>query len=741
MHSISLSNLKGDISGGISSAIVSLPGNIVFGLIAFAPLGNAYMAQGILAGMYCSIFAGLCAAVFGSTPAMISGPKAPVALIFSAVIIQLFASPHIHMIHPDRISVVLALAFIVVFMGGIFQVSFGLMRFGNLIKFIPYPVIAGFLNGTSILIILSQIWTFLGIPKQSSLYDLISSLGLIMPLNMLIVLFAALVMWHASKITKKIPASILSLVLGSLLYYSLMALGLGRHLGQTIGLIPVKAPSPEYLLEFLSFFSNMNFVELLPILLPAAFGIAMLSSIDSLLTSVSMQSLTNKRSDANRELFAQGIGNMVSASFGGLAGAGFVARSKVNYQAGGRTRLSGVISSIVVLLIILLFSSLFGMIPNAVMTGIVLAVAIQIVDKWSLQLLKDIFSPEINQKKELLHSFLVIILVMFATVFFNLIIAVGLGMGVSILLFVMKISTSVIRHSYRGSTFHSKNQRAEKLIELLCEHGGRICVLELEGSIFFGSADNLAKEIDRLSDEGVRYFILDMKRLNEIDSTGARILQQIYHQLRNKKKHLAISYLKKESPPWHLLNDMGVIRIIGAENLFWDTDLALEYFEDQLLAEISGTKPCNQETYLSDFQALKGLGNEELTTLQRMLEKRQYEKGETVFKEGDKDNALYFITKGAADVTITVPDTNHKKRLQTFSSGTIFGEMALLDAKPRSANVEAREGLVCYRLTMEDFIRLEEMHPQISITILTNISKIMAARLRLANEMVIELER
>jgi len=467
----------------------------------------------------------------------------------------------------------------------------------------------------------------------------------------------------------------------------------------------------------------------------------MLSSIDSLLSSVSMQSLTYKRSNANQELFAQGIGNMVSACFGGLSGAGFVARSHVNYQAGGRSRLSGVISSMVVLLILFLFSPLIGMIPYAVMTGIMLVVALQIVDKWSLHLIKDISSPEINNKKEFLHNFFVILVVTLATAVFNLIVAVGLGLGLSILIFVVKMSTSVVRRSYRGSVFHSKNQRDEKLIELLQEHGDRICVLELEGSIFFGSADSLANEIEDLSHAGATYIILDMKRLNAIDSTGARILEQICRQLKNQQKHLAISYLKKENPLWQLLQDMDLIGFIGEENVFPDTDQALEYFEDRLLDKITGGIPYDKETPLFDLQALQGLGIEQFAVLEPFFERKHYHQGETVFKEGDMDNALYFITRGSADVTITLPDTSHIKRLQSFSSGTIFGEMALLDAKPRSANVEAKEDLVCYKLTKDAFLQLQETYPQISITILTNISRIMASRLRLANDMVMELER
>lgn len=208
-YKISLSNVSGDISGGITSGIISLPGNIIFGIIAFGPLGPEYTAQGILAGMYSSIFVGLCAALFGRTPGMISGPKAPISLVFSAVIAQFLVLLPLDTSHPAQVSTILTLAFMVVFLSGIIQMAFGLLHFGNLIKFISYPVIAGFLNGTAILIILSQIWTFLGIPKKQSLIDLGGAFYLIQPLNILIGAFTAVVMWNSPKIIKKFLALLL----------------------------------------------------------------------------------------------------------------------------------------------------------------------------------------------------------------------------------------------------------------------------------------------------------------------------------------------------------------------------------------------------------------------------------------------------------------------------------------------------------------------------------------------------
>jgi SulP family sulfate permease len=262
----------------------------------------------------------------------------------------------------------------------------------------------------------------------------------------------------------------------------------------------------------------------------------------------------------------------------------------------------------------------------------------------------------------------------------------------------------------------------------------------LEGSIFFGTADSLSAKVDQLTGEGVREVILDMKRVNEIDSTGARILKQIYTRLVRRRGDMAISYLEEDGRLWHFLKDMGIYRVMGRNRVFPDTDLALEYFEDRILAELLPDSDFSNETMLERLMVLQGLDRNEVKVLARYLALEKYNNAETVIRQGEAGDALYFIVRGSADVTIDLPGTRRRKRIQTFSAGTFFGEMALLDGKPRSANVEARETLVVYKLGLDEFHRLKTDYPHISITLMTNISRTLAARLRFANEMISELE-
>lgn len=704
------------------------------------PLGGEHISLGIRAGFYSSLFVGLFASIFGGTPSMISGPKATITLLFSSVIASYISAFHIDPAGSQAFMTVLTVAFFVVFLGGILQALFGIMRLGSLIKFIPYPVIAGFLNGTAILIIYSQLWTFLGIARPADLGMLPERLAEIQPLTMLIGTVAALVMWRSTGITRLVPGSIIGVAAGLVLYYILNAAGFHARLGPIIGYIPTEVPAPVFLSEFVNLFRTIDLIALIPFLLPAAFSIALLGSIDSLLTSLSVQSLTDIRSDTNRELLGQGIGNLVAACFGGIAGAGHVGCSSTNYHAGGRTRLSGIVGSLTILAMILLLSPAISIIPKAVVAGIIIVSALRIFDPWMFQLLRKIYSRSLHRRRELLWDFFIISLVMLVTVFFNLVAAVIMGILVSILTFVAKMSRSTIRRTFRGSSLHSRKQRDEKTFEMLQRQGGRIAILELEGSIFFGSADNFAREIDKLSKEGVGYIILDMKRVNEIDSTGARILCQLYSRLQKRKKILALSYLEKYGLLWQVLDNIGLFTIMDVSLNFPDTDLALEFFEDRLLIDMLAAPPLDEEKLLKYLSLFQGLREDELKILAGYLLRQNYSTGEKVFRQGDTENSLYIIVRGTADVTINLPGKERKKRLQTLAAGTFFGEMALLDGKPRSANVEARDELSCYRLSMENFEKLRKDHPQITIILLTNISRTIANRLRLADDMIMELE-
>jgi anti-anti-sigma factor len=302
------------------------------------------------------------------------------------------------------------------------------------------------------------------------------------------------------------------------------------------------------------------------------------------------------------------------------------------------------------------------------------------------------------------------------------------------------MSRSAIRRAYRGDAIHSRRTRDPRHMQVVREHGGRILVLELEGPIFFGTAEDLANRVDTALRDGVSTIVLDLKRVNEIDSTGARILLQIQQRLSRQGKHLVLSHADRSPRVAAFLRDTGVLAALTGRRVFHDTDRALEWAEDRLIAADLGEAGPRAAYPLEGLDALAGLSADEYDVLRGMLARRTYAAGQVVFREGDEGRELFIIARGSASVKLRLAGDGRENRLATFSAGTVFGELALLDQQPRSATVEADEELVCYVLTDRAFDALRREHGPIAITLLTNIGRELSRRLRGANRTIFELE-
>lgn len=754
------SNIKGDGYGGVTAALISIPQGIAYGIIAFSLLGPEYVSTGILAGLYCSIFAGLAAALLGSTPVMITGAGAATTLVFVSVISQLTSSHYFDAGHSNPKDMIILIAFFTVFLSGLFQFLFGILRLGNIIKFVPYPVVAGFINGSAILIIISQINPLLGIQENELLKPFLEKLMSIEPLTLLVGMVTALCMLYSRRITKKIPAPFTALTAGTLLYYVLMFMGVGHNrLGPTLGAIPIKLPLPTYGFDFSLIVSSDMIFNLAPIILPAALSLAVLGSLDSLMAAAAIEGITNTRTSGNRELRGQGAGNMLSAVFGGLSGSGSMVRTMPNIKSGAGTRLSGVVSSIFTLMAAILLAPLMAKIPYAVMAGIMLMVGVQLFDKWTLSLLKKVDIKNIFYQKELLTKFLIIFSVILTILIFNLIVGVIIGVAISIFIFLAQMSKSLVKKVYLASSIPSRTQRDERVAVALSKHSHKIAVLELEGVLFFGSADQLDLKIKSLLKSDVEFIILDMKKVKLVDSSGVQVLKRIYLNLKNREKHLGISYVEEEKRHfikkhmgrerrftvseraiWKELEETGLIESLGKPLFFADTDDALTFFEDTLIQNLTEVSANGRRKRFGSCALFRGLNSEEADILKSFMTKHSYKKSDFIFKQGEEGDAMYYLADGLVKISINLAGTAHKKRLFSASTGTIFGEIALLDDKPRSANVEAADETECYSLSRDNFEIIKKEHPEIGFSLMKNINMVIVNRLRIADQMIEELE-
>jgi MFS superfamily sulfate permease-like transporter len=734
-----LGELRGDLMGGATAALLTIPVSVGYGLLALSPLGDGYVATAVLAGLYAPVLGCLVAVLLGANTTMIYSPRSIVTFLIGAILLHSIVNSTVPALRGASPAALLVLCFFLVFLAGAFQALLGLVRFGNLVKFIPAPVIAGFQNAAAVLIFCSQLKDMFGFSHPVPILNIPFNLGSAQPLTLLVGVITVALILRGARVTKLVPPTILGLLGGIASYYLLVLLGLGAHLGPVLGPIPFSVPTPQFLFEFGRLAADPQFLQVAPLLVAGAASLAVVASLDGLLCARLVQSDTGTRIQGNRELVRLGIGNMAAASFGGIANGINLGSSFANHRSGARTPFSLVVHSAVIILAVAAFTPVIVYMPRVVIAGMLVAVAIQLVDRWTLQIVKKLLARDFASAQSVLLDLLIIMIVAVVAIALDIVIAVVIGFAVTVLFFLFRMSKSVIRRAYRCDEVHSRKTREPALMEVVAAHGAQILVLELEGPIFFGTAENLAAYLESAGGDGVSYVILDLKRVNEIDSTGAKTLLAAHDRLTREGKHLLISSIPDQPPIADFLKDMGVATALTRGRIFPDVDRAIEWAEEHLLLARLGDVESGTEFPFARLDVFARMSEDELAVMKSALTRRAYREGEVIFREGDTSDELYTIAKGSASVRLRLSGSDRETRLITFSPGTVFGEVALLDREARSATVEADEELVCYVLTRENFDKLTAEHPAVAIKLLTNLGREISGRLRRANRTIYQL--
>ena len=732
-----LSNIKGDLSGAISAAIISIPLSIGYGIIVYGPLGVEFLPVAALLGIYACLLGGICASLLGGTEIQITAPKAPLSLLLAAFVAPLALSLQIPDVASRNILIV-GLASICVLIAGIVQLLFGTLRLGNLIKYVPYPVVSGFMNGIAVILILEQIGPLVGARGHVALFEIFHNPTVVQPLTLVVGLTTIIAIFLARRFIKAVPASLIGLVVGTALFYALKNISGAFALGAVIGNFSFQWPKPDILPDALRLLDNIDLAGLFPGILITGFVLGSIGALESLLSSVAADNIAGTRHKSNKELIGQGIGNMMNAVFSALPSAGSELHNMANYRAGGRSRKSSLICGLLILLIVMTLGSVIGKIPLTVIAGIIVSVGIGLFDKWVLDLIRNL-SQAGEQQKRIMANLAVTIVVAVITVCVNLIVAVLIGIAIASGLFVVRMGKSIVKRKYSGEQIRSKKVRSIKNNMLLEDRGKGTIVYELRGPLFFGSADNLAGEIESAISQ-YTYCILDMKRVNEIDSTGAKILGQISKKVTESGKYLLISYLMDDSSLSDFLKAMGVYKILGEDCFFSDTDAALEWAEDNVLTQSLELAGASDRVQLEQMDILRDFTPEEINFLKQKLKHQTFNKGEIILKEGDTDRNLFLLARGSVSVRIHLPESDRYKRLITYSSGVTFGEMAFLDGSPRSADVWSDEDSETYLLSPDEFTFLRDETPHIAVKLLRNIALGISDRLRIRTNEVRVLE-
>ncbi len=732
-----LSDMKGDLSGAVSAAIISIPLSIGYGIIVYGPLGVKFLPFAALLGIYSCLLGGICAALLGGTEIQITAPKAPLTLILAAFVAPLALSLQV----PDGASrniLVVGLASLCVLIAGIIQFVFGKLRLGNLVKYVPYPVVSGFMNGIAVILILEQVGPMVGAGGHISLFEVFYNPTVVQPLTLIVGLATIIAIFLARRFIKIVPASLIGLGVGTALFYALKMIAGPSAMGPVVGNFSFQWPTPAILPGAFSLLGKVDLAAVFTRVFITGFVLASIGSLESLLSAVAADNIAGTRHNSNKELIGQGVGNMVNAVFSALPSAGSELHNMANYRAGGRTRRSSLLCVLLILLIVLTLGPVIGKIPLAVIAGIIVSVGLGLFDKWTFDLFRRLFSAD-EQRRRIIANLTVTMVVVIVTVTVNLIVAVLIGIAIASGLFVARMGKSIVKRQYSGDQVRSKKIRSIKNNLLLEERGKGIVVYELNGPLFFGSADNLARQIEDVI-TSYTYCILDMKRVNEIDSTGAKILGQLNKKTSASGKFLLVSYLMDNPALMNTLKAMGVYEMLGEDCFFPDTDAALEWAEDHVLTKSLEHAGASAAIQLDQMDILRDFTTEEIHAFEQRLTRRTFNKSEVIFKEGDTDRNLFFLVKGLVSVRIHLSESDRYKRLITYSAGVTFGEMAFLDGSPRSADVWSDEDTETYVLSPEVFDVLQSESPQIAIKLIRNIALEMSDRLRIRTNEVRALE-
>jgi SulP family sulfate permease len=735
MGGLRQSRLRDDLLGGLVSVSLAIPLAMGYGMFAFTALGDSYFAHGALAGLYAAIVVGVVCVVLGDRTTTVYAPRVTTTFLLGALLYHLVHSDA-EVLRGGNVHLIVLAFFSIILLGGAFQALFGLVRLGSLIRFTPRPVMAGLQNAAAALLFLVQLGNVCGFDRNIPFKAVFAHLAEAKPLSLVVALVTFAVMWKSRLITTKIPPLLVGLGIGTVLYFVLLLAGFGAQLGPVIGLpVAVESPTPYRAIGDLTHLGDLT--ELLPFIVSSAFALALVAAIDALLCANLVTPAGAKKADGDRLLMRLGAGNMLSACFGGITSGINIGPSLASRAFGAKTSFSVLINAAILLLMSSVLFPVVSYMPRVVLSAAIMVIAIQHIDPWSIDLVRRIRASASRRRGLMLLDLLVVAVVAVLSVALNIVLAIFLGIVIAIALFIVRMSRSNVRRRYTCEKIHSRKARTPEQTALLEKRGGEILVLELQGVLFFGSAEMLSDDIERAPAATARTVILDLRRVTEIDATGARILADIQASLARQDRRLALA-LAKNSETAARLSEAGIVEAIGAGCVFEDIDRAMEWAEDELI-RVDDDDTEGNEIPLVRVDLLSSLSAAELEIVGRHTRRETFPRGKIIFREGDPGNALFIVTKGRASAYLSQANGGDI-RLATFAPGTIFGELAILDAGPRSASIVADDDVVCYALSDQKFAELSKEAPAVAIKLLSDLGRELSRRLRRANQTIHQLE-
>ncbi len=723
------------MSAGAAGTLASLPAVLTQGLLAYAVLGPAGAAIGIPAAFVSVVVGGAVFALLGRGPMPAGGPTAALVLILASLVMRVCADPAFDAARPGALAALLALSALAVVGMGVLQMVFALLGLVKLAKYVSQPVLAGFMNGVALLILLAQVPLLLGWPSGAWSAQGLSAFATTQPATVGVAVFTVACIVLAPRFTTRLPATFIGLVLGTAAYFALARTVPGVALGPLTGSLPEGLPSLDVLAPWLASDATGLLQRHWAAAATTALLLALLGTLSLVLDGLAVDQALHARTDARRELLALGAANIASGLFGGLPVLLHRTRAMTTANSGGRAPQALLVGTVLFALLAWAGGPLLSLLPKVVMGGIMTMVAWSLADRWTHQLLAQWWGGV--RTADLQFNLAVVAIVAVCTIFVGLAPGVAIGGLLAVVLFIRSMNRSLLRGQYTAAAQPSRRSYNHDDEATLQGLRARITVLELEGALFFGSADRLAEQTEALPPD-CRAVVLDFKRVSLVDASGAVVLSQIAKRLAARQVVLRLAGSSADHRHGRALSEFagGALR---PDSWFPDVDQAVEAAEQQLLAaDDTRARDVPAALPLVRSSLMAGLDPAQCARLQGLFEaERRLAAGEWLFRQGDAGDRLYVLTEGSisvvsADASPAAAPGALRQRYLSLSPGMMLGETAMLDGGGRSANAIADRPSVVHALSLDALQTLLIEDPRLCAMVYRNIALHLSQRLRAA---------
>ncbi|MHA3058511.1 SLC26A/SulP transporter family protein [Acinetobacter sp. ANC 4641] len=729
----------GDMMGGVVGAIMIVPIILSCGVVSYQSLGANFISVGIMAAFVAAVCSAIVSGLFGGPPLHISSPKTSHAVILSALIASI-AGHHSFSDYFSGNSAAVALVVICIitlFLSGIMQALLGFFRMGSFVKFVPYPVLAGIINGFALQIMIGQIPNGLGVQNLSQVWQEITGKIPVHGWSLGLMLLSALLVAFSSKLIKKIPSALVGLVGGTLAYIAATKFTGISNLVPVVGQLPSGIHFVPQLSNALDVMQSYSFQHHLFAIFATAATLALVSSIQSLLSISNADELFSTRHNSNKELLVQGCANAASAMFGGTPSGGSPNLTRAVYNNGGRTRFANIMMGIALIGMSYGLNDLIAVIPLSVMAGVVIATTVSSMDSWTQQLLRKVgISSTISNQTDVLGNLAIVVFVTFLVVFEGVLAALGVGMAITLLIFLHNANKTVIRRVVHPDQMRSRTDRSMEAVNALIQESQRIAYIDLHGPLFFGNVETVFQKIEKemLTAD---WIILSFKHCGMIDTTGAMTLKRLDKSMSKTGKKLLLSHLPFGGQRRKYLRNIGIGEIENSGRVFEDNDSALAFAEDELLHTLGLSNLEQIEKPLAEFDIVASLSPEQIANLTQRMERLVFPAHQFILRKDCCDEGgLYFITRGR--VSVIIDDHAQMIRLASYSAGV--GALFSKQLNPHVCDVYADTEITLLKLSCSAFDKLCQESPTVGLKLLKRMNIDLSSRLNRMTHLALELE-